>query len=269
MNASSLNPALPGTVGPRRNVFRMYLMEIKFELLKTIRLPAYVVPTLLFPVMFYVLFGLTMNRGDHQADAATYLIATYGAFGVIGASFVGFGIGVATERGQGWLLLKRASPMPPMAYFAAKIVMSMLFSLILIIILVTLGTLFGHVRIPVTTVLLLAGILVAGSLPFCAMGLALGYLAGPNSAPAIVNLVYLPMSFVSGLWIPMEMLPSFIKHIAPFLPAYHFAQLALGSIGASSGGSVIGHVLALLGFAIGFLALALRAYRNDEGKLYG
>lgn len=251
------------------NQARAYQAEIKYEFLKTVRLPVYVIPTLLFPLMFYVLFGLTLGSKSGDAlSAATYLIATYGAFGVIGASLVGFGISVATERGQGWLLVKRASPMPPMAYFTAKIAMSMLFSLILVILLLALGIGFGHVRLPISTMLVLSGTLVAGSLPFCAMGLALGYLAGPNSAAAIVNLIYLPMSFASGLWIPMEILPRFFKAIAPALPAYHFAQLALGTIGAGAG-SPATHLLALGGFTFGFLALAIFAYRRDDGRSFG
>ena len=62
------------------------------------------------------------------------------------------------------------------------------------------------------------------------MGLALGYFAKPNSAPAMVNLVYLPMSFCSGLWIPIFMLPKVLQNIAQVLPPYHVAQLALNAI---------------------------------------
>ena len=63
---------------------------------------------------------------------STYLVATYGCFGVIGAAFFGFGVGVATERGQGWMLAKRVSPMPIGAYFAAKIFMSLVFGSIIV-----------------------------------------------------------------------------------------------------------------------------------------
>ena len=57
------------------------------------------------------------------------------------------------------------------------------------------------------------------------MGLAFGYLVGPNSAPAVLNLVWLPMAFASGLWIPISQLPQFVQPVAAFLPPYHFAQL--------------------------------------------
>ncbi len=166
---------------------------------------------------------------------ATYLIATYGAFGVIGASLFGFGVGVAIERGQGWMLLKRASPMPPMAFFAAKLAMCTIFAAAVFFVLAALGVTFGHVRMPSAVWLRLATTLVLGAIPFCALGLGLAYLVGPNSAPPIVNLIYLPMSFLSGLWIPFEVLPPAVKAIAPFLPAFHLGQLALGAIGAGAG----------------------------------
>ena len=82
----------------------------------------------MFPVLFYAavrgVFGGAGRRRHH--DGATYLVVTYGAFGVIGSALFGFGVGIAVERGQGWLL-KRATPMPPIAYFAAKMVMAMVF----------------------------------------------------------------------------------------------------------------------------------------------
>ena len=77
----------------------------------------------------------------------------------------------------------------------------------------------------------LVAILVLGSIPFSAMGLALGYFAKPNSAPAMVNLVYLPMSFCSGLWIPIFVLPQVLQNVAQVLPPYHVSQLALNAIG--------------------------------------
>ena len=103
---------------------RAYALEAKYEFLKVLRMPGYAIPSIAFPAMFYLLFGVMFGRGTVGGlTMATYLIATYGAFGVIGAALFGFGVGVAIERGQGWMMLKRASPMPPMAFFAAKLAM--------------------------------------------------------------------------------------------------------------------------------------------------
>ena len=166
------------------------------------------------------------------------------------------------------MMVKRASPMPPLAYFTAKMAVSLLFSVVLVSLLFTMGIVFGAVRFPLGVWLSLAALLVVGALPFCAMGLALGYLAGPNSAPAVVNLIYLPMGFLSGLWIPVEFLPSVVQSIAAWLPPYHLAQLALSLVDAGRG-SVAMHVLALAAFTALFLVMALAALRRDEGKTYG
>jgi len=253
-----------------RSLLKIHLLELKCEFLKMLRLPAYVIPTLTFPLVFYLFFGVGFGTKSSigATKMAAYLIATYGAFGVIGASLFGFGVSVAIERGQGWLQVKRATPMPLSAWFGAKIGMALLFSAIIVAGLGLLGTLFGGVHFAPGVWLLLFVTLVAGALPFCALGLMIGYVAGPNSAPAIVNAIFLPMSFLSGLWIPFEFMPKVLQQIAPMLPPFHFAQLALIVIGATKG-SVLNHVLALAAYTMVFLALASVAYRRDEGKVYG
>jgi len=250
---------------------RPYLLEAKYELIKVLRLPAFAIPTLTFPVFFYVLFGLSFNPpgGRGGARMATYLLGSYGAFGVMGAALFSFGVGVAVERGQGWLLLKRATPMPPLAYFLAKIFSAMVFGAVGLAMMSTLGVLFGSVRLELSQWLGLLGVVVLGALPFCALGLLLGLVLGPNSAPPMVNLIYLPSAFASGMWIPIQMLPKFFKAIAPALPSYHFAQLALGQIGGSQGGSPLGHAAYLAGFTAVCLALARVAYLRDDGRTFG
>ena len=250
---------------------RIFFNEAKFEFLKLIRLPIYALSTILFPVMFYVLFGLLMNRGQElsRVGVATYLLATYATFGVMGASLFGFGAGLAGERGLGWLEVKRASPMPPFAYFFAKTVVCMTFSLIIVLILMTLGLVFGGVQLSFSQGLELAASLVFGSITFCSMGMAIGYFAGPTSAPAIVNVIYLPLSFASGLWFPIQALPGFMQKIAPFLPPFHLGQLALSVIGADTRGSNLGHWEALAAFTLICLGIARIGYQRDEGKMYG
>jgi ABC-2 type transport system permease protein len=251
------------------NVARIYALETKYEFLKQLRRPAYAIATLGFPLMFYAFFGLMSNLHNQGLSLATYLLATYGTFGVVGASLFGFGVSVSLERGAGWLLLKRASPMPPLAYFVAKLASATAFSALVITLLFLMGTIFGGVHLEALTWLRLGGALVIGALPFCAMGLALGYLISPNSAVAIINIINLPMSFCSGLWLPINILPPAVQHIAPFMPAYHLGQLALSTIGVPSSQPWYLHVLVLLAFTSAALSLAAFAYKRDEGETYG
>ena len=77
------------------------------------------------------------------------------------------------------------------------------------------------------------------------------------------------MAFASGLWIPISQLPDVVQSVAVALPPYHFVQLALGTIGASEGGSPFVHAAAVLGFTLSFLVVAAWGFRRDEGRTYG
>lgn len=271
MSSATIALAEPRVQRTPSHTLAIYLKEAKYEFLKNLRLRVYTASVLSFPIMFYVLFGLVLN--SNQAIGATrvptYLIATYGTFGVMGASLFGTAAGLASDRGLGWLQVKRASPMPPFAYFAAKVITSMIFSSVIVIALFTLGIAAGGVRMPVTDFAKLLGTLALGSLPFSAMGLALGYFTGPNSAPATINLIYLPMSFCSGLWVPFMFLPKVVKQIALALPPYHLSQLALGIVGAGNHESVGTHWEVLLAFTLICLGVARIGFQRDQEKMYG
>jgi ABC-2 type transport system permease protein len=249
----------------------LFVLEAKYEILKYLRLPIFAISTLLFPAMFYVLFGIVLpSGGANRTQTATYLLATMACYGVMGVAMFSFGVGIAMERGQGWLQVKRASPMPLPAYFLAKIVNAMAFAVVISLLLLAIGVAFGGVRMLPLTALKLITVLVLGSIPFSAMGLALGYFAKPNSAPAMVNLVYLPMSFCSGLWIPIFVLPKVLQNVAQVLPPYHVAQLALNAIKMGPYPNPVGgHVEALIGVTLLFLGLAAYGYWRDEGETYG
>lgn len=262
--ATALAAAAP-TRRSRRHLLRIYRLEAWYELVKMVRLPAYSLPTLAFPVLFYILFATTTGgQSIGPASIAAILFAGYAAFGVIGAALFGFGVGVAVERGQGWLLLKRASPMPVGAYFAAKVFMSLLFGTAIVALLSLSAAGIAGVRMSAGSWLGLAATVIPGALPFCAMGLAFGTWVGPNAAPAVVNLVYLPMSFASGLWMPIQMLPDLVQRVAPFLPPYHLGQLALKVVGADVGQPVWVHVAALAATTAVCLVLAKLGWRRAQ-----
>jgi ABC-2 type transport system permease protein len=245
-------------ISPAR-VFYSYFTEAKFESIRLLRTPAFVVPTLLFPLLFYSLFGLVVFRNSTNAMlSAPYLFANYCAFGAMAPGLFGFGITLAIEREQGVLLLKRALPMPPAAYLLAKMLMAMLFVAIVVSTLIAAGVLFGHVNLSVTRFISVAAISILGVLPFCALGFYIGTLATGQSAPAITNMVYLPMSFLSGIWVPLAALPNAMQSTVSIWPPYHLVQLMLDAMGLSHAGNSITHAAVLAGVTIVFATLAVR-----------
>ena len=212
-----------------------YLTETKFECLRALRAPAFAIPLLLLPLVLYVLFGVllagSMSKGD--PTVAKIMFVNWSVFGIMGPGMFGFGMFVATERGQGLLTLKRALPMPPVAYLLSKIVMALLFSAVVMVSLVAAAVVVGH---PGFTAGQYAGVsllAILGSSPFCAVGLFIGTLASPKSAPAFANLAYLPFMHLAGLFYP---LPKSVQPIEFLSPAFYLDKLALRVAGAGEPG---------------------------------
>lgn len=236
---------------------RAYLLEARCECLRLLRTPSFSLPCLLFPPVFYLLFGVLLG-GRGGPAAAHYLLAGYGVFGVMGVALFGFGVTVALDREQGLLTLKRAQPMPPGAYLVAKMAMALLFAAIILLLLGALAAGVAGVRLPLVQWSLLATTCLLGVLPFSALGLWLGTRVGGRGAPALINLVYLPMAFLSGLWVPLELLPPFLQAVAPAWPAYHLAQVAQKAVGVDAGRPLWLHVGVLAAITAVFFVLARR-----------
>src|ERR1700753_2155612 len=141
---------LPLPTVPSNNIgrsLRIFATEARYEFLRALRTRTYSLSVLGFPLMFYILFGLLMNRGEHIHGMAVsrYLLGGYAVFGAVSAALFGVGVGLAADLNAGWLELKRASPMPPLAYLLAKCTMAMCFGLIIVCILTAVGMIFGNV----------------------------------------------------------------------------------------------------------------------------
>jgi ABC-2 type transport system permease protein len=257
MLASTVAADAPGM--PRGRVVGAYLAEARSECLRYMRAPGFMLPIMLFPAMFYLVFGVLMARSE-GADASRYLLASYAVFGVMSPGLFGFGVSLALERDGGLLTLKRALPMPPGAYLLGKMLMAMLAAAVVVAMLLVLSQLAHVALVPRQAgALLLVGAL--GVLPFCAMGMFVGTLIKGQGAPGLLNLVYLPMAFLSGLWFPLPMLPKFLQQVAPLWPSYHLDRIALAAIGMRQD-ALLPHALVLLGVAVVFWWMAARRLRK-------
>jgi ABC-2 type transport system permease protein len=251
-----------GDVG-RVSIWRIFLAESRVECLRLIRSPAFAVPTVLFPLMFYVLFGLVLGQHGPGADpvVARHVLATYIAFGCIAPGLFGIGVTIALDRDRGLLELKRALPMPAGVYFLAKLVTAMLFAATVSLLLMLLGATVGRVVLEIVHWMGLLILALLGVIPFCGLGLAVGAAVKGQAAPAVLNLIYVPMSFLSGLWLPLSVLPHSLARLAPVWPAYHLAKLTSFVLGEGDSGFWT-HVLNLADMSALFFLLARRWLRK-------
>jgi ABC-2 type transport system permease protein len=257
-------PIASSSANPVARATRILLNEIRYEVLRALRTRAFSLSAIGFPVMFYCLFGLMMNRNETigAVGVAKYLLGGYSIFGSLGAAVFGVGVGVAFDRSAGWLELKRASPMPPLAYVLSKACIAVVFSLIIVTLLTALGIAFGHVHITAVEYVRILAIAALAAVPFSCLGLGMAFLAPPSSAGGIANLIYLPMSFLSGLWVPLKFLPQLLQRIAPLFPTYHLAQMMYAVLGAQSEGTFTGHLLGVAGFTLVMFGVTWLAFQR-------
>jgi ABC-2 type transport system permease protein len=261
--ASLIRPITPAP--SLAHFLRLYGKETKYEFLKLLRAKSFSLSVIGFPVMFYVIFGVA-NRHvqEGSVDMAKYMLGGYASFGLIGAALFGIGVGLASERTAGWLELKRASPMPPMAYLFAKCITAVAFGIIIVGILTAIGVAFGGVSLSAGELVKMLGMTIVGAISFASMGLLLAQVIPANAAAGIVNLIYLPMSFLSGLWIPIRFLPHWVQRIAPLLPTYHLGQLMLNIFGYADTASMSSHWTGLVGFTFLMLGSSWLIFNRSQ-----
>jgi len=196
-----------------------------------------------------------------RGQASIYLLATYCVFGAMAPALFGFGVQLALDREGGLLTLKRALPMPPTAPLLARLLMAVLFAVLVAMLLIAVAIGAGVSVTPWAALHLLA-VAAFAALPLGAIGLLIGSHVSANAAPAVVNLVYLPLALLSGLWLPLSMLPPLFSAMAPLWPTWHLAQLALPAVGQPAQGSAWVHVAVLLCITVVALGLARRRLRR-------
>src|SRR3989442_15830829 len=109
--------------------------------------------------------------------------------------------------------LMGGDPPPPLGFMLAKVGAGLVFGLLALLLLVGYGAVVGGIHQPPAVWAMVIARLLADSLPFIALGFAIGYLSGPHAAPAVANLIYLPLAFPSGFFVPVGQLPGFLQAI--------------------------------------------------------
>ena len=230
---------------PFGRLLRAYLLEAKLEIVAALRTPGFALPFLLVPVAIYWLFGVVVNgnvaANSEYGPALNDFLFT--GFAVIAAAMPGIfsGVILATEREGRLLALKRALPQPPGATIVAKMLMAMAITAIAVTLVSIVALLAGKITLSLAGLAIVWVVLVLGTIPFSAIGLLLGALTSASASPAWGNLLFLPMIWLSGLFIP---LPKSLERWVIVWPTFHLDQLALGLAGVEK---------------FGFIALSLAA----------
>ena len=181
--------------------------------------------TFLLPIVFLFLLGYAY--GDEEIDGVrgyNFLLAGMLGYGVAATSS-GLAIVLVLRREAGTLKRLRATPLPPGTYLAAALGSIILVFVIEAVVLVALARVFFDVPVPDRIASLAAAVLF-GAGAFAALGVAITtVIRSADGASAVINGIFLPLTFISGSFFSPDSFPSVLQAIAETLPLKHFIVL--------------------------------------------
>ena len=237
---------------------------LRVETIRMLRNKRVIIFSVLMPAVLLLIFGgLYKTESLNGVGAAAYLMVSMGLFGSMTAA-TSAGGSIAVERGIGWNRQLRLTPLPPPAYILTKVVLSVLLALPPLLITWVIGAATLDVRLSTKTWLLITLGAWLGAIPFAALGLVIGYVAKPDSVQQISGLLFMLLAAFGGIWVPVEQMPSLMRRIGEWTPAYWTGQVARGPLFHAS--LDLRAIWIMLGWTALFAVIALRRFRADTAR---
>lgn len=201
---------------------KLVLAHAQWMILELLRQPAYIVSTLAFPALFYMIFAVPESN---TKETSNILMSSFSGFANFGVLFLQFGVGIAQERSKSWYHYLRTLPISSKQLILARFLSSYVFAILSVLFIVLLALVFTEVQLEAKQWVWFALAHLTLGYVFCLMGLCLGYWSTEKSALPIGNLIYLPLTFAGGLWKPPTLLPESLQTVSKYLPTRHYGEV--------------------------------------------
>lgn len=246
--------------------------QTAFGLRSTRRNPRAVVFTLAFPIVLLVLFNSIFTTGESKTTELggdeigldAYFTAGIVAYAIMMSCFSTMAIALTTQRESGQLKRFRGTPMPPWTFIAAQILRSVLLVGLMVVVLLVIARLAFHVEVRGETLVGLVVYILLGTATMCTLGIALTTVTPTaDAASTIAPFGAVLLSFISGVFIPVETLPNWLEEVGRVFPLAHLAEglQTTFSENASGVGLDAGNVAVLAAWGLAGLVVAARAFR--------
>lgn len=213
-------------MGERPTDLRLLWDQIRYQNKIFWRSPVSAFFTLVFPLMFLVLFTAIFGNqvNDNGITTAQFFAPNLAVFAAVSASYTNLAIGTAIARDNGILKRVRGTPLPPWIYVAGRIGSATYIAAVAVVVMLGVGVVFYGVQVSLRSIPAAVAAFVVGVGCFSALGMLVAALA-PNgdSTPAITNATILPLAFVSDIFFDIENPARWMQVIGDFFPLKHFA----------------------------------------------
>jgi ABC-2 type transport system permease protein len=233
------------------------LLLAKAEIMRLRRNRRYMITTLAFPVVLYLIVAKSAKATVYGIDFAAYYMVAMATLGSFSGALTGNAIRIAQERKEGWVRQIRLTPLPPNAYVVAKVVAAMAISVPSVVIVLLLGRFYGGVHLSIGAWITIAVIVWLGAMTFAALAIAIGYRLQPDQVQPVAMLIYFVFLIIGGIFFPLK---GALQSIGNFTPTYEAVKIATSVAGGGSvsGGLIAGLVVWLAIFS-GLAWLSVRA----------
>jgi ABC-2 type transport system permease protein len=256
---SAISLPLPSTA--RRTAFgKVILNEARLNW----RRPVALIAGLALPVLLLVIFGeLPAFHQPSQALGGLTAIDLYvpilTVFSLAMLALVGLPIPLASQRQLGVLRRLSTTPVPPSWLLAAQGLVQLLVAATGVLVIIVAGVYAFGAEAPKSPAGLAVSVAlsIAGLFPIGLMIASVAQTA--NGASVIGRLVFFPLMFFAGLWLPREAMPGLLQGISDYTPLGAAVEAIQDSM--QTGFPPVAPLLVLVGYALAFGFLARRFFR--------
>ena len=252
----------------------LVLHQYRYDQKQFWREPASVFFTVVLPLIFFTLFAsifgsdTTMVRGQ-EIDTSTYYVPAILALALINATFVNLTIWLTIARERGQLKRVRATPVPAWVVIVGRTLTAVAVSFVMVVVVCLFGAVLYGVDLPTST---LPGVVVSilvGTCSLAALGFAVaGVVPSENAAPAVANVIVLPLEFMSGIFVPSEQIPDWMDTIASVFPVKPLFDSLFAAFDPLAGGIGVawGDLAVVAAWGVAGVLLALRSFRWSPNR---
>jgi ABC-2 type transport system permease protein len=236
---------------------RGILSLTRLEIMRVRRNRRYLIFTVGFPVVLYLLLGKQVSALAEGVSFHAYYMVAMAMFGAFSGALTGNAQRISQEMKDGWIRQLRLTALPANAYVVSKILVSMATTVPSIVIVLLLGRFYGGVNLPVWQFLAIAVTIWFGATIFAALAVAIGYRYQPDQVQPIAIAVYFVFAILGGLLFPIN---GGLRKVGELTPTYDAVKIATDVIRnvSVSAGPIIGLVVWLAIF-VGLATLSVRA----------
>ncbi|MEZ0578971.1 ABC transporter permease [Nocardioides sp. MH1] len=204
----------------------MNLTVLRIELLRMLRNRRTIVFTLVLPAALMLSFGGQAGWQERVGDGnvAAYILLSMALYGAA-LTAAATGSMVALERALGWSRQLRLTPLHPVAYILMKTFVALVMGALAILAVNLIGVLQGKADMPVHIWIAGGALALVCTLTFAALGVFIGYVVPGENAMQILGPGLALMSFLGGLFIPLDQYAEPVRLVAYWTPMYGVAEV--------------------------------------------